>query len=80
MFWSVLDERWKIDVKELKNGNDEVKRNTVGFIFSETNVICPGDNAATWSQFQDDGVFKHDPGLSVKMVCRTNSGNQPGHN
>ena len=77
MFWSVLDNRWKVDVPSVYNQDDVVKRDVVGFIFSETDVLCPGDGA-TWSQYQSDGVFKLDPDLSVKMVCRTNYGNHPG--
>ena len=74
MFWSIRDERWKIDVEAFFEANEIFQRNTVGFIFSETNVVCPGDNAV-WSLYNDDGVFKPAPEISVKMLCRTNYGN-----
>ena len=75
LFWSILDERWKIDTKAILDGDENLHRDFVGFIFSETNVLCPGDNAV-WSKFNDDAVFKPAPEVSVKMLCRTNYGNQ----
>ena len=73
LYWSTVQERWMIDIQA--NYGDSVKKhNTVGFIFSETDTVCPGGNAI-WSNWDNDGVFKHAPEISVKMICRTNYGN-----
>ena len=72
LYWSTEQERWLVDVKALYADSVE-KHNTVGFIFSETDIDCPGGKA-TWSYFNDDGVFKPAPEISVKMICRTNYG------
>ena len=74
LFWSSSDERWKVDLEE--HYADEVKRSEVyGWIYSTSNVGCPGDNSI-WSQYLENAVFIPDPNLSVKMLCRTNYGNQ----
>ena len=72
LFWSTEREKWLVDAGVIYNDN-VAKHTAYGFIFSETKG-CPGGHNAIWSQYQEGGVFKHDPEISVKMVCRTKYG------
>ena len=76
LFWSTGQERWLVDAGVIYTDGVD-KHTAVGFIFSETNIGCPGGNAI-WSQYQSGGVFKPDPEISVKFICRTKYG-KGGH-